>query len=140
MKRDQAKRLDEQKRARRSELDAVCAQLSTEQRQLIEPLLDEIVNLETRLLDLRARPFIAYHPQDETRQRITPAEKVYKDCSEAYARYLRLLTAILKDAAQQDGGRMSDGELLNILDWIRTGQPGSMTAKTDEIGNFQISR
>lgn len=90
---------------RREKLAEIFANIEPEQNELIGPLLDEVVFLETRMAELKELPFVRVHPDDSSLQKTTPAAKLYKECSQSYMNAIRILTGILRktegDAAEE---------------------------------------
>lgn len=64
--------------------------------EVISPLIDEIVELERRMDELRQLPFIQIHPKNRAIQKVTPASRQYKECSQSYMNGIRILIGILK--------------------------------------------
>ena len=62
-------------------------------------LVDEVVFLEDRMVELRALPFLRVDPKDPSRQKATPAAKMYKECLAQYNASLRLLLRLAGDLA-----------------------------------------
>lgn len=56
------------------------------------PLVTEMVYLEEQLDELRALPKIKVHPTDKTKQKTTPAAKLYKEYLQQYTNIVRILT------------------------------------------------
>lgn len=56
------------------------------------PLITEMVYLEEQLDELRALPKIKVHPTDKTKQKTTPAAKLYKEYLQQYTNIVRILT------------------------------------------------
>lgn len=81
---------------RKAQLDAIFAPIDQSTRDLIEPLLNEVVFMEERLLGLRKLPLIGYNVNNPVIQRHTPAAKQYKECSQSYMNAIRILAGILK--------------------------------------------
>lgn len=81
--------------ARRSQIEAVFADVSENEKQLIDKLIDEVVFLESRMLELRKMPFISVHPNNPALQRTTAAAKQYKECSQSYMNAIRILLSVL---------------------------------------------
>ena len=54
-------------------------------------LIDEMVSLEEMLDELRDLPKIKVHPRDKTKQKATPAAKMYKEYLQQYTNCVRLL-------------------------------------------------
>ena len=55
------------------------------------PLVDEIVYLEDQLIYLKKLPFIQVHPKDPSRQRATPASKLYKELLQQYTNSIKVI-------------------------------------------------
>lgn len=55
------------------------------------PLINEMVYLEEQLDELRALPKIKVHPEDPTKQKTTPAAKLYKEYLQQYTNIVRIL-------------------------------------------------
>lgn len=71
-------------------------------KEIVAPMIDDVVFLETRLDALRRLPFIEVSKRDPARQRITPAAKQYKELLQQYNNCIKILTGVLrKDAAEE---------------------------------------
>lgn len=55
------------------------------------PLITEMVYLEDQLDELRELPKIRIHPTDKTKQKTTPAAKLYKEYLQQYTNIIRIL-------------------------------------------------
>lgn len=55
------------------------------------PLIDEVVYLESQLDYLRDLPKIKVHPTDPSKQKPTPAAKLYKEYLQQYTNIIRIL-------------------------------------------------
>lgn len=55
------------------------------------PLVTEMVYLEEQLDELRELPKIKIHPTDKTKQKATPAAKLYKEYLQQYTNIVRIL-------------------------------------------------
>ena len=58
------------------------------------PLINEMVYLEEQLDELRALPKIKVHPEDPTKQKTTPAAKLYKEYLQQYTNIVRILMKV----------------------------------------------
>lgn len=58
---------------------------------VLMPLITEMVELEDQLDYLRTLPKIKVHPKDPTKQKATPAAKLYKECLQQYTNIIRIL-------------------------------------------------
>ena len=59
--------------------------------KLLTPLVADMVTLEEELGYLRKLPKIKVHPEDPTKQKATPAAKLYKECLQQYTNIIRIL-------------------------------------------------
>lgn len=55
------------------------------------PLIDEAVYLEEQLDYLRSLPKIKVHPKDPSKQKPTPAAKIYKEFLQQYTNLIKIL-------------------------------------------------
>lgn len=58
---------------------------------VLVPLIDEVIELEEQLNYLRKLPKIKVHPKDPTKQKATPAAKLYKESLQQYTNIIRIL-------------------------------------------------
>lgn len=72
-------------------------------KDIILPMIDDVVFLEKQLQDLRKLPFLRVNPKDPSQQKATPAAKQYKELLQQYNNCVKILTGILrKDAPEED--------------------------------------
>lgn len=72
-------------------------------KDIIEPMIDDVVFLEEQLLELRKLPFLRIHPHDRTQQKATAAAKLYKEMLQQYNNCIKILTGIVrKDAPAEE--------------------------------------
>lgn len=57
----------------------------------LEPLIDDMIYLEEQLDYLRTLPKIKVHPKDKTKQKPTPAARLYREALANYTNIIRLL-------------------------------------------------
>ena len=62
-----------------------------EDNTILTPLVTEMVELEEQLDYLRGLPKIKVHPNDPTKQKATPAAKMYKETLQQYTNVVRIL-------------------------------------------------
>lgn len=74
------------------------------EKQLIDPLLEEVIYLEEQMKYLRTLPQIKIHPTNNSIQRKTEAAKLYKEYSQSYMNAIRILLGVLHkvDSSAQD--------------------------------------
>ena len=58
---------------------------------ILVPLVNDMLDLEEQLEYLRTLPKIKVHPKDPTKQKATPAAKLYKECLQQYTNIIRIL-------------------------------------------------
>lgn len=61
------------------------------------PLIDDMIYLESELDKLRELPKIRIHPDDPSKQKITPAAKMYKEYLQQYTNIVRIITRLTKE-------------------------------------------
>ena len=96
---------------RRKQLDEIFKNVDGDQKQLVDRLLDEVVFLETQMSEMKKLPFVNVNPNNPAQQKITPAAKLYKECSQSYMNAIRILSSILHkvESSAQD-------ELMKLLE------------------------
>ena len=55
------------------------------------PLIEDMVYLENQLDELRKLPMIVVHPTDPTKQKTTPAAKLYKEYLQQYTNIVKII-------------------------------------------------
>ena len=75
------------------------------------PLVDEVVYLEKQLDFLRSLPKIKIHPEDPTRQKATPAAKLYKELLQQYTNCIKILLRV-------SGSDEEDTEISPLRKWM----------------------
>ena len=72
-------------------------------KEVIKPLIEDVVFLEDQLHQLRKLPFIRVSSQDPSFQKATPASKQYKELLQQYNNCVKILTGILrKDTPEEE--------------------------------------
>ena len=99
---------------RRKQLDDIFRDVGDDKKQLVDRLLDEVVYLEGQMEELKKLPFLAVHPENPARQKVTPAAKLYKECSQSYMNAIRILAGVLNkvETSAQD-------DLMSMLEQFR---------------------
>ena len=80
---------------RKQELLKLFECVDENQRTLIINLIDEFVFQEEKLKELQQLPFIRIHPKNAAKQESTPAQKQYKEISQAYTNIAKVLLSVL---------------------------------------------
>ena len=74
-----------------------------EHKDIIIPLIDDVVFLEDQLKELRKLPFIMVNKKNPAIQKPTPAAKQYKELLQQYNNCVKILTGIVrKDSAEEE--------------------------------------
>ena len=74
-----------------------------EHKDIIIPLIDDVVFLEEQLKELRRLPFIMVNKKNPAIQKPTPAAKQYKELLQQYNNCVKILTGIVrKDSAEEE--------------------------------------
>lgn len=81
---------------RREQLDEIFKNVDESQKQLIDPLLDELVRLEVEIAELRKLPQLRVHPNNPSIQKLTPAARLLKMELQSYMNAVRILSGILR--------------------------------------------
>lgn len=72
-------------------------------KDVIMPMIDDVVFLEDQLRSLRTLPFLRINPADPAQQKATPAAKQYKELLQQYNNCIKILTSVLrKDGAEEE--------------------------------------
>lgn len=79
-------------------------------RELIRPLLDDVIYLEDQIARLRELPKIRIHPKNPERQEVTPAGKMYKEYMQSYLNAIKTLQTMLYRE-----GETGESELIKAL-------------------------
>ena len=77
----------------------------------LEPLIDDMVYLERQLDQLRALPKIKVDPDNDQRQKATPAAKMYKEYLQQYVNVVK----VIQKATEADG----EGDDSPLSKWMR---------------------
>ena len=70
-------------------------------KDVLEPMLDDLVFLEDKLNNLRELPFIRVHPDNSERQKPTPACRQYKELLQQYNNCLKILIRATNSTNEQ---------------------------------------
>lgn len=58
------------------------------------PLIDEVIFLESQLVELKKLPFIRVNPNDSTQQKSTAAQKQYKELLQQYTNIIKIVARV----------------------------------------------
>ncbi len=72
-------------------------------KNIVVPMIDDVVFIETQLESLRKLPFMRVNPADPSQQISTPAAKQYKELLQQYNNCIKILTSIIrKDVPEEE--------------------------------------
>ena len=78
---------------------------------LITNLVDEMLFLEGKLVELKKYPFLQVHPKDACVQRATPAAKQYKEFLQQYNNCIKIIESIIYKDKRLDGEEVEESPL-----------------------------
>lgn len=73
-----------------------------DKKEIIEPLISDVVFIEHRLKELRELPFIRVSKRDIAIQESTPASKQYKELLQQYNNCIKILDGMLSKNGEED--------------------------------------
>ncbi len=71
-------------------------------KEIITPMIDDVVFLEEKLTELRRLPFIRVNPKNNADQKATAAAKQYKEFLQQYNNCIKILTSVLNKNTSED--------------------------------------
>lgn len=90
------------KSTRKEELERIFKDVDAV-KDILAPLIDDVVFLETHLKELRELPFIRVNANNPTEQKATPAAKQYKEFLQQYNNCMKIMiTALRKNSAEEE--------------------------------------
>jgi len=85
-------------------------------REIVLPLIDDVVFLEERLKALRELPFIRVNPKNPAIQKPTPAAKQYKELLQQYNNCIKILaTTVNRAEVEEDSPLRAFVKTLGVL-------------------------
>lgn len=81
---------------RKNKIYSLFDHIDDNERELITPLLDQVLFLEQRMHELQEFPFLKISPKNPLMQKVTPAAKLYKECMQSYMNAIRILLNTLR--------------------------------------------
>lgn len=64
-------------------------------KDLVKDIIDQIVFLEDKMTELKKLPFIEVNPKDTSKQRNTPASKMYKEFLQQYINCIKMIEGVI---------------------------------------------
>ena len=78
-----------------SRRDELLKLIPEESLELLDDVIDEVIFLESKLDELRKLPFIQIHPKDNSKQKNTPAAKMYKEFLQQYINCIKVIESVI---------------------------------------------
>lgn len=98
---------------RRQELEQLIGKDSVE---LLGEVVDQVIFLEGKLDELKKLPFIQVHPKDASKQKNTPAAKMYKEFLQQYINCIKLIEGVMYKEKRLEGDEVEESPL---REWMR---------------------
>lgn len=80
-------------------------------KDLVTDIVDEVVFLEGKLVELKRLPFIQVHPSDPDVQRNTPAGKQYKEFLQQYINCIKVIEGVIYRDKRLEGEEAEESPL-----------------------------
>lgn len=87
---------------RKQELLDCFKNVNDDKKTIIINLIDEVVFLESQLLELKKMPMVKVHPKNPELVKPTPASKLYKEFLQQYANAIKTLSMMLKNTDEKE--------------------------------------
>ena len=84
---------------RKEELQKVFSELDESAKQIVFPMIDDVVFLEEQLAELKKYPFININPANKAQQKATVAGKQYKEFLQQYNNCIKILLSLVNSDA-----------------------------------------
>lgn len=94
--------------SRRADLESLIGEDSLE---LVSDVLEEVLFLEGKLVELKRLPFIRVNPNNLEQQRATPAAKQYKEFLQQYINCIKLIESIIYREKRLEGEDVEESPL-----------------------------
>lgn len=90
-------------------------------KELVTDIVDQIIFLEGKMAELKELPFIEVNPKDATKQRNTPASKMYKEFLQQYINCIKVLEGIIYRDKRLEGDEVEEYTLRKWFNNANTG-------------------
>ena len=99
-----------------SRRDELVNLIPDDSKDLMIPMVDEVLFLEERLTKLKKLPFIQVNPKDSMQQRSTPAAKQYKEFLQQYINCIKSIEYVIYKDKRLQGEEIEESPLRK---WMR---------------------
>lgn len=93
---------------RQEKLHKLIDELDESVQLLAHPLVDRLIYIENKLLDLEKLPFIKVHPNDPTKQKETPARKMYIPLLQQYNLIIKNICNLMGVNTEQEDSKTAE--------------------------------
>lgn len=80
-------------------------------KELVKDIVDQIVFLEDKMTELKKLPFIEVNPKDASKQRNTPASKMYKEFLQQYINCIKVIEGVIYRDKRLEGEEIEESPL-----------------------------
>lgn len=94
-----------------SRRDELIKLISDDSLELVSDVIDEVIFLEDKLEELKKLPFIEINPKNPTKQRNTPAAKMYKEFLQQYINCIKLIEGVIYREKRLEGDEVEESPL-----------------------------
>ena len=81
---------------RHNQLQKIIDSLNERERELLQPVADDLAEIESKLDAIGKLPFIRYSKKDPTQQERTPASKLYKELQQSRLNAVKVILSALR--------------------------------------------
>ena len=81
---------------RHEQLQNIIDSLNDRERELLQPVADDLAEIENKLDAIGKLPFIRYSKKDPTQQELTPASKLYKELQQSRLNAVKVILSALR--------------------------------------------
>ena len=87
---------------RQEQLQKIIDTLNDRERELLQPVADDLAELERKLDAIKELPFIRYSKKDPTQQESTPASKLYKELQQSRLNAVKVILSALRSCPVEE--------------------------------------
>lgn len=81
---------------RQEQLQKIIDSLNDRERELLQPVADDLAEIEHKLDEIGKLPFIRFSKKDPTQQERTPASKLYKELQQSRLNAVKVILSALR--------------------------------------------
>lgn len=81
---------------RQEQLQKIIDSLNDRERELLQPVADDLAEIERKLDEIGKLPFIRFSKKDPTQQERTPASKLYKELQQSRLNAVKVILSALR--------------------------------------------